>query len=57
MFKHTETIRRQQPTNCLIVFEHFVGLALKVYSNLEQISFIAQLFIIAFIVSGIDYFI
>ena len=29
MFKHTQTIRRQQPTNCLSVFEHFVGLALK----------------------------
>ena len=29
MFKHTPTVRRQQPTNCLIVFDHFVGLALK----------------------------
>ena len=28
MVKHTETIRRQQPTNCLSVFDHFVGLAL-----------------------------
>ena len=26
--KHTQTIRRQQSTNCLSVFEHFVGLAL-----------------------------
>ena len=29
MDKHTQTIRRQQPTNCLIVFDHFWGLALK----------------------------
>ena len=28
MLKHTETIRRQQPTNCLSLFDHFVGLAL-----------------------------
>ena len=30
MVKHTQTIRQQQPTNCLSVFNHFVGLALKV---------------------------
>ena len=29
MVKHTQTIRRQQPTNCLSLFDHFVGLALK----------------------------
>ena len=29
MVKHTETIRRQQQTNCLSVFDHFVKLALK----------------------------
>ena len=29
MVKHTETIRRLLPTNCLSVFDHFVGLALK----------------------------
>ena len=27
--KHTQTIRWQKPTNCLSVFDHFVGLALK----------------------------
>ena len=27
MVKHTQTILRQQPTNCLSVFDHFVGLA------------------------------
>ena len=29
MVKHTRSIRRQQPKNCLSVFGHFVGLALK----------------------------
>ena len=29
MIKHTQAIRRQQPTNCLRVFDHFVVLALK----------------------------
>ena len=29
MVKHTQTVRRVLPTNCLSVFEHFVGLALK----------------------------
>ena len=29
MVKHTQTICRQQPTNCLSVFDHFVNLALK----------------------------
>ena len=29
MVKHTQTIRRQEPTNCLSVFDHFVGLALQ----------------------------
>ena len=29
MVKHTHTIGRQQPTNCLSVFDHFTGLPLK----------------------------
>ena len=29
MVKHTQTIRPQWQTNCLKVFVHFVGLALK----------------------------
>ena len=29
MVKHTQTIRRQQTSNCFIVFDHFVGLALE----------------------------
>ena len=28
MVKHTQTIRRQQPKNCLNVLDYFVGLAL-----------------------------
>ena len=37
MVKHIQTIRRQKPTNCLSVFDHFVGLALK---GLSVITFI-----------------
>ena len=33
MAKHTQIIRRLLPTNCLSVFEHFVGLALKGLRN------------------------
>ena len=29
MAEHTQTIRWQQPTNCLSVFDHRVGLALQ----------------------------
>ena len=29
MVKHTETIRRLLPMECLSVFDHFVGLAIK----------------------------
>ena len=29
MVKYTQTICRQQPTSCLSVFGHFVGLVLK----------------------------
>ena len=29
MVEHTQTIRRKQPTNCLRVFDHFVGLSFK----------------------------
>ena len=41
MVKHTKTIRRQQPTNYLSVFDHFVRLVLKdlkgSYQKLNQI--------------------
>ena len=36
MVKNTQTIRRQQPTNCLSVLDHFVKLALKGIKTLEQ---------------------
>ena len=29
MVKHTQTVHRLLPKNCLSVFDHFVGLALK----------------------------
>ena len=29
MVNHTQKIRRQQPTNCLSVFDHFAGVELK----------------------------
>ena len=31
MVKHTQTIGRLVPKNCLGVFDHFVGLALKAF--------------------------
>ena len=34
MVKHTQKIRRQQPTNYLSVFEHFVELALKEFKEI-----------------------
>ena len=39
MAKHTQTIRRQQPTNCLNVFNHFIGLVLKgLKQNIDEAS-------------------
>ena len=39
MVKQTQTIPRQQPTNCLSVFDHFVGLALKRLNHGPQTRF------------------
>ena len=36
MDKHNQTIRRQQSTNCLSVFVHFVRLELKYKSSYHQ---------------------
>ena len=36
MVKHTQTTCRQQPTNCLSVFGHVVGLALKGLRYLDE---------------------
>ena len=35
MVKHNQTIRRQQPTNCLSVFDHFAVLALKGLTSVD----------------------
>ena len=42
MVKHTQTIRRQQPTNCLSVFDHFVGLALNGLKFLVNKKFVLE---------------
>ena len=34
MVKHTQTIRRLLPTNCLSAFDYFVGLTLEGLNNL-----------------------
>ena len=39
MVKHTQTIRRQQPTDCSSVFDHFVKLALKGLISLHNSAF------------------
>ena len=39
MVKHTQTIRREQATNCLSVFDHFVGVAVKGLSNRYETSY------------------
>ena len=38
MVKHTQVIRRQKPTNCLSVFDHFLGLTVKVLKNICKVS-------------------
>ena len=44
MVKHTQTIRRQLPTNSPSVFDHFVGLALKGL-NVVSASFLLVCFL------------
>ena len=36
MVKQTQTIRRLLPTNCLSVFDYFVGLAFKGFKHLNS---------------------
>ena len=43
MVEHTQTIRRQQPTNCLSVCEYFVGLDLKVFTQHVKISLLCPI--------------
>ena len=44
MAKHSQTIRRLLPTNCLSVFDHFVGLALK-WLNIKGVHILMHLYI------------
>ena len=37
MVKHTQTIRREQPMNCLSMFDHLVGLAFKGLKQMVKI--------------------
>ena len=48
MVKHNKIVRRQNPMNCLNVFDHFVGLALKglKFQNLRSHDVIKWLSII-----------
>ena len=46
MVKHTQTIRRQQPKNCLNVFEYFVGLALKWLNAAEPYLGLCQTYMV-----------
>ena len=60
MVKQTQTIRRQQPTNCLSVFDHFVRLVLKglkaALKKLEAFNFIKKDFIAGVSVSFANLF-
>ena len=42
MVRHTQTIRRLLPTNCLSVFDHFSGLALKELKRIIQTKYILE---------------
>ena len=43
MVKHTQTMCRQRSTNCLSMFDHFVGAALKGLMKILKYSIIAKL--------------
>ena len=42
MVKHTQTIRWLLPTNCLSMFDHLVGLALKEVRKIIHVIFFSQ---------------
>ena len=46
MAKHTQTRRRLLSTNCLSVFDHFVGLALKGLTEVNDITFFMQILLL-----------
>ena len=52
MVKYTQTILRQQPANCLNVFDHFVGLVLKGSSELNFIPKSHQKTCVPLMISG-----
>ena len=58
MVKHTQTIRRLLPTNCLSVFDHFVGLALKgLKAWVDKLTVLKLRIIIIILPSGqLEYF-
>ena len=43
MVKHAQTIRRQDPTNCLSVFDHILGLLRKGLTRLWK-SIVSKIF-------------
>ena len=49
MMKHIQTIRQMLSKNCLNVFDHFVGLALKKFS--EEIIYLPEEFPFSWIIS------
>ena len=61
LVKHTKTICRQQPTNCLNVFDHFVELALKGLNAIIigplLLSFLSHFFLLnIFFATAISFF-
>ena len=54
MIEHTQTIRRQQPTNCLSVYDHFVGLEFKgltIFSETAHLSSIHFLVLVTLLLT------
>ena len=56
MIQHTQTIRQQQPTNCLSVFDHFVGLALKELTKVKKHFLNNELMCLVHYISRVKYF-
>ena len=49
MVKHTQAILRRQPTNCLSVIDHFVGLVLKGLIISEHLVFVMKIVVTDFV--------
>ena len=52
MVKHTQIIRRYQPTNCLSVFDHFVLLALKGLNAYGPLLWISE--VVSFVIKYVS---